>query len=86
MFNHPDGHKGVPPAFFQVCGMDPLRDEGLIYERVLREEYGIPTRLNLYPGHGHYFWTNFPTLALSKKFVSDALEGVRWLLAQPIEK
>ena len=34
---HPDGHKDNPPVYFQVCGLDPLRDEALIYEKVLRE-------------------------------------------------
>ncbi|EMD36026.1 hypothetical protein CERSUDRAFT_96250 [Gelatoporia subvermispora B] len=31
-------HKGVAPAYFQVCGRDPLRDEALLYERLLRED------------------------------------------------
>jgi acetyl esterase/lipase len=30
-----------------VAGLDPLRDEGLLYERVLREA-GVATRLNVY--------------------------------------
>ncbi len=37
-FNHPRGHRDLPPALFQIDGMDPLRDDALIYERVLREE------------------------------------------------
>lgn len=48
--------RDLPPAFFQLGGLDPLRDEGLIYERVLREENGIPTRLDVYDGFGHMFW------------------------------
>ncbi|KAJ8072029.1 hypothetical protein PM082_015587 [Marasmius tenuissimus] len=43
-----DTHKGLPPAFLQICGLDPLRDEGLIYEKVLREA-GVPTKLEVYP-------------------------------------
>ncbi|KAI0023645.1 putative lipase/esterase [Xylariomycetidae sp. FL0641] len=74
------GHTGVPPAYLQVCGLDPLRDEGLIYERVLREEAGVQTRLDVYPGFGHYFWTNFPNLKRSREFVEDTIRGVRWLL------
>ncbi|KAI1414072.1 putative lipase/esterase [Hypoxylon sp. FL1857] len=76
------GHRDLPPAYFQVCGLDPLRDEGLIYERVLREEAGVKTRLDIYKGFGHYFWTNWPQLERSREFVEDTLKGVRWLLEQ----
>lgn len=76
------GHRGLPPAYLQVCGLDPFRDEALIYERVLREEAGVPTRLDVYPGFGHYFWTNYPRLSQSKAFVEDTLRGVAWLLEQ----
>ena len=80
--SHGHGHAGLPPAYFQICGVDPLRDEGLLYERVLREEAGVPTRLDLYPGYCHYFWTNFPLLPRSREFVEDTVRGVRWLLEQ----
>jgi acetyl esterase/lipase len=80
-FNHPAGHTGVPRAYFQVCGMDPLRDHALICERVLREEYGIDTKLDLYPGFGHTFWANWPEMEMSRKFVNDTLEGMKWLLS-----
>lgn len=78
--NKPGGHRGLPAAYFQVCGLDPLRDEALIYERVLREEASIETKLDVYPGLGHYFWTNFPLLGASKQFVEDTVKGVGWLL------
>ena len=51
--------KGLAPAYFQLGGLDPLRDEGLLYERVLREENGVPTRLEVYDGYGHCFWPNW---------------------------
>ncbi|KAI0895716.1 putative lipase/esterase [Annulohypoxylon nitens] len=77
-----NGHHDLPPAYLQICGIDPLRDEGLIYERVLREEAGVKTRLDLYKGFGHYFWTNWPQLEQSRQFVEDTREGVKWLLEQ----
>ncbi|KAI1774560.1 putative lipase/esterase [Hypoxylon cercidicola] len=77
-----NGHRGLPPAYLQVCGLDPLRDEGLIYERLLREEAGVKTRLDLYKGFGHYFWTNWPQLERSREFVEDTVKGVKWLLEQ----
>ncbi|RGP64193.1 hypothetical protein FSPOR_8011 [Fusarium sporotrichioides] len=80
-FNHPKGHSGIPPTCIQVCGLDTLRDEGLIYERVLREENGIPTRLNMYPGLPHHFWEFYPTLTQHiEKRTNDAIEGILWLL------
>lgn len=79
-FNHPLGHKGVAKAYLQVCGVDPLRDEALIYERVLREEAEVQTKLDFYPGYGHMFWTNYPKMPMSRKFVEDTLKGFKWLL------
>ncbi len=37
-------HTGLPPAFFQVMEQDPLRDDGLVYEKVLREA-SVKTKL-----------------------------------------
>lgn len=62
--------------------MDPLRDEAMLYERLLREEYETKTLLKLYPGLPHGFWSVVPTLKSSKAFVEDTLEGVSWLLKQ----
>lgn len=83
-FNWPGGpgkaHAGLPPTYFQICGLDPLRDEALIYERVLRTEYKTPTRVDIYPGLPHMFVPNFPTHPSSKKYPKDALRGIGWLL------
>ncbi|KAJ4356666.1 uncharacterized protein N0V89_004702 [Didymosphaeria variabile] len=78
-FNHPNEHKGVAKAYFQVCGLDPLRDEAVLYDRKLREA-GVLTRFDLYAGYGHMFWTNYPEMKRSMEFVEDTLNGVRWLL------
>lgn len=76
----PSGHKNLPPAYLQVAGMDPLRDEGLIYEKILREESGVETKLDIYPGLPHGFWSWWPTAAFSKKQQRDSVDGLRWLL------
>ncbi|TLD29570.1 hypothetical protein E2P81_ATG05864 [Venturia nashicola] len=80
IFAAPYDFKDLPPTFFQICGMDPLRDEALIYERLLREKYDTKTLLKLYPGFPHAFWTIAPTLKSSEMFVKDTTDGIKWLL------
>ncbi|KAI5359927.1 putative alpha/beta hydrolase-3 [Septoria linicola] len=72
--------KDLPTCYLQVAGLDPLRDEALIYEQALKEN-GVKTRLEVYDGYGHMFWTNWPELDRSKEFVQHTLAGFRWLLA-----
>jgi len=81
-FLFPTGRKSLPPSYFQVCGMDPLRDEALIFERLLREEDGVKTKLDVYPGLPHGYWSIAPTLKASQRFVDDSVKGVEWLLQQ----
>ena len=82
VFADPHNFDGLPPTFFQVCGLDPLRDEALLYERLLREQHGTKTLLKVYPGLPHAFWSGFPTLEVSKRFIEETMEGVKWLLEQ----
>ncbi|KAI9842752.1 MAG: hypothetical protein M1837_006935 [Sclerophora amabilis] len=46
-FLWPSGHSDLPPTYFQICGMDPLRDEGFLYDKVLREEAGVKTKVDV---------------------------------------
>lgn len=80
VLSNPKGHANLPAAYFQVNGMDPLRDEAIIYEKMLREENGTRTKLDMYPGLPHGFWGFFPMLKRSNDFREDMVQGMGWLL------
>ncbi|KAH8109262.1 Alpha/Beta hydrolase protein [Phellopilus nigrolimitatus] len=69
----------LPPAYIQIAGGDPLRDEGLLYAQRLQED-GVPTKIDVYPGMPHAFYKFFPQLAASAKWRTDVESGARWLL------
>lgn len=72
-------------VYFQVCGQDMSRDDGLIYEKVLREECRVQTRLDLYKGFGHVFWGmggGYAEMSMSRKRMEHSVEGVGWLLGR----
>lgn len=78
----PTGHANLPPTFFQICGADLLRDEALIYERVLRLDCGVKTKAIVYTGLPHVFWYNFPGHSAAKRYVEDTRKGYGWLLGR----
>ena len=71
---------GLAPAYIQVAGMDPLRDEGLAYVAKLRAA-GVPVRLDVYPGMPHGFGY-FPEVAAARQNVLDLVKGIKFLLAE----
>jgi acetyl esterase/lipase len=72
---------GLPPTLLQVAGLDPIRDDGLVWADEL-EKAGVPTRLKVYDGVPHSFWSIFPEWSLSKQFVADTMAGLGWLLGK----
>ncbi|KAF7333116.1 Esterase/lipase/thioesterase [Mycena venus] len=86
-------HVGLPPSYLQICGLDLLRDEGLLYERLLREQ-GVLTKLDMcvsisylvenhwftefrYPGVPHGFHAMLPGMRAAKKWEEDLCQGIK---------
>ena len=77
--NWETGHCGLPKHYLQACGMDVARDDAIIFSEVLSEEGGVETRLDLYPGMPHIFWSVFGMLSQGRKWKVDVSNGVAWL-------
>jgi acetyl esterase/lipase len=58
-FNEMDKLSQMVPTIIQVAGLDPLRDDGLVYARRL-QDHGVPTRVEVYSGVPHPFHVAFP--------------------------
>ncbi|KAH6695518.1 Alpha/Beta hydrolase protein [Plectosphaerella plurivora] len=69
----------APKALFAVCGWDPRRDEALLLEQLLSQE-GTSTKMQVYQGLPHGFWTTCPGLPVSQQWLEDLIEGMRWIL------
>jgi acetyl esterase/lipase len=76
----PTGNSRMPRTVLMVHGRDLFRDVGLIYERQLREEEDVETKLYVYPGLQHGFNVALAGGEASKRHLRDMLDGLKWLL------
>ena len=79
--NAPAPHTGMPPCYIPVDGLDPLRDDGLIYERILHE-HGVRTRIDVWPGVPHAHFAFLPMLKSAQEGNIDTILGIGWLLGR----
>ncbi|KAI0643502.1 Alpha/Beta hydrolase protein [Trametes meyenii] len=78
---HFPSHAGLPRAFITRNGHDGLRDDGRLWEEVLRDA-GVETRAVEYEGFPHGFYYAFPQISLAVKMDRDMREALRWLLGR----
>lgn len=72
----------TPPS----CSLDPPKDEGVLYEKLLREDNGTMTKLEASEGFGHIFWTKWRLMKRSTEFFNDTLAGMQWLFQVGTQK
>lgn len=74
---------GLPPTTIAVAGLDPLRDEGLLYAELLARQ-GVPTDVHLFKGVPHGFRRFGEKLdGVSQAWDRVLHQGIRWALSRP---
>ncbi|KAK0609672.1 alpha/beta hydrolase fold-domain-containing protein [Bombardia bombarda] len=74
--------KGLPPTVFGIAGLDPLRDEGLLYAKMLAEA-GVATDVVVFHGVPHGFRRFGDGLLASQKWDKLVEDGIQWALGKP---
>jgi acetyl esterase/lipase len=79
--HHYEGLNGLPPTYVQVGGRDCVRDDGVIYAKLLQDA-GVETRLDNYAALGHESWTIFTDMGTptAQALKDSTLAGMKWLL------
>jgi acetyl esterase/lipase len=75
-----------PAVYLQACQLDPLRDDAIVFERMLASR-GIRTKLDIFPNDGHVSYSALPSQMASRNptIKEGLLLGMEWLLQGPIE-
>ncbi|PNS21081.1 hypothetical protein CAC42_3418 [Sphaceloma murrayae] len=79
--NNKEPFKGWPPTYIEVNGCDPLRDDGIIIDKMLRKN-GTKTKFTAWPGLPHAHFALLPDMQLKKQAARDTMKGFAWLLGK----
>jgi acetyl esterase/lipase len=73
-----------PQKVYVQCGeLDILRDDAVIYERLLKEDGVCKTRIDQFKGYDHAAWVSLPfPQCHSKEMREKTLDGMGWLLGK----
>jgi versiconal hemiacetal acetate esterase len=72
-----DRLKEFPRTWIATCEKDPLRDDGVVLENMLRAQ-GVEIQRKHYKGFGHCFWI-FPQLEKRRGLLADVVNGIRFV-------
>ncbi|EFQ36312.1 hypothetical protein CGRA01v4_01549 [Colletotrichum graminicola] len=79
--NDPAALPKCPRAYIQVGDRDPLRDDGLVYAKMLRDN-GVEARVDRWPNWGHQGWSIYAPADSPASLGPDTINGMRWLLGK----
>ncbi|OKL61078.1 hypothetical protein UA08_03078 [Talaromyces atroroseus] len=72
----------MPPTTLLIAGYDPLRDEGLLYGKLLADN-GVPTNVHVFKGLPHGFRMLGDKVSVTPQWDEAMLEGIMWALSKP---
>ncbi len=67
---------GLPPAYIEIAGVDPLRDEGIEYGKCLMQA-GVSVELHVFPGAFHASTYLLPNAGVSARARAEALDALQ---------